>query len=462
MAKELKELTSALPDTFDLRPLIDPNLDEVDRMMRDFKPHIFHFLGHGGFNTTRGEGHLCFVDLNGLAERCTGEKIAERFAEHRTLRLVVLNSCRGAQLPRLPGQNPFAATATALVAAGLPAVLAMQFPISDSAAIAFSRAFYSALPANEGVEIAMWMGRRAIHDISPEFGTPALYLQAQDGCLFEREVDRDEEDPAVKLAIQSFKGFGREHAQSCDAVLDLTGFFGKRFAHDAADWNQEILRLLVRFLSKEVKEDRPLELVVNAHQSLAFVAGYLLEAKAGISPSFYQRGQGSSYERRPWNKNEGVVPEGDLWKPLHRLDRDPGATDLALAISVTQETLPAVQNYLDRAGMPVRALYHAVVPQLGHSSVQSGAHAFRLAEALHNLLYSQAPELRQGTIHVFGAAPNAFFFFLGQHAVPWGRIQLYEFDFRGEGHKTYEPSMLLDPSQLPARGSQEGINFLFT
>jgi hypothetical protein len=463
LEKELAELTAALPDTFEIEPMINPSLRAIDDKMREFRPHIFHFLGHGGFRPERGEGYLCFVGPDGLAERKTGLQIAESFSEHRTLRLAVLNACRGGQLPSQPDRNPFAATATALLTAGIPAVIAMQFPITDRAAIAFSAAFYSALPANEGVETAVWMGRRAIREVSNEFGTPALYLQSQDGQLFEKEADRDEEEDApVKLAIQSFKGFGRQHAKSCDAVLDLTRFFDKRFVRDAETWNDDILRRLVRFLSKEVQEDRPLDLIVNAHQSLAFTAGYLLEAKAGISPNFYQRGLGSSYEKRLWNKDKGPEPEGEVWRPIQPLIRDPGAMDLALAISVTQETRRDVEEYLAEKGLPVCTLYHAEVPQPGHDSVQSGTHAFRLAKNLHNYLKEQASGLRKGTLHVFGAAPNAFFFFLGQHAVPWGRIQLYEFDFRSERHKTYEPSILLDPARLPERGSREGIEFLFT
>lgn len=464
LTAELEALTAALPDSFEIHPLSNPSLDEVDAAMRKHKPHIFHFMGHGGFDNNRGVGYLCFVGPDGRAERQTGEQIADRLAEHTTLRLAVLNACRPGQLPRLPEQNPFAATATALLASGVPAVVAMQFPISNDAAVAFSRGFYSALPAQEEVEVAVYLGRREIHkkeSISWEFGTPALYLQAQDGKLFKPRVDRDDEDWSVKLAIQSFPGFGKQHAAKCDAVLDLTSFFDKRFSRTPATWNEQILPRLIRFLSTEVREDRDLDLVINAHQSLAFTAGYLLEAKAGIKPNFYQRGQGSSYEKRPWNKDEGSVPEGELWQPFERSPRDADSTDLALAFSITQRTLPAVERYLEEKKLAVKFLYHAEVSSPGHDSVKSGAHAYGLAHALHLWLYGQS-ELRGGTLHLFGSAPNAFLFFLGQHAAPWGRIQLYEFDYSADRHGTYEPSILLDRSQLPRLGSPEGIDFLFT
>ncbi len=466
LAKEMAAITEALSDSFEVLPLIDPDLETLDRTMREWKPHIFHFMGHGGYWQEKGEGHLCFVGRDGNAERRKAREIAEVLREHLTLRLVVLNACRSAQIENRIAKIPFLATATALVAAGLPAVLAMQFPISDEAAIAFSRAFYTELPALESIETAVWMGRRAIKSVSVEFGTPVLYLQSQDGQLFVKPASpaRREDGPRhVKLGVQSFKGFGRENVKTCDAVLDLTGYFDGRKIRQPQVWNETLLRRLVRFLSREVKEELPLDLSVNAHQSLTFALGYLLEAKAGIVPSFYQRGQAGG--SRAWHKDQGSPPSGELWRNIEPIPRDGDSDDLALTISVTQPTRMAVEDYLDAGGPRVKALYHAEVPVPGHDSVANGAHAYRLAEVLHNEIYGKAKGLRKGTLHLFGSAPNAFFFFLGQMAVPWGRIQLYEFNFRGEGGpiaESYTPSILLDPDQLPKRGSREGLHFLFT
>lgn len=454
-----------LSDAFEPEFLIDPDLAAVEKRMETFKPHILHFMGHGSFWQEKGEGHLCFVGPDGRAERVTARQIGERLGRFRTLRLAVLNACRSGEIQREESSEAFSATATALLAQGVPAVLAMQFPIYDDAALEFSRAFYGALPAQESIETAVWMGRRAVDEISWEFGTPALYLQGQDGHLFATKratpAQRDDRPEGIRLAVQSFKGFGRKHAENCDAVLDLTGLFDGRRVRKPESWNSAILRRLVRFLSRQVKEDLPLDLIVNAHQSVAFALGYLLEAKAGIETSFYQRGQ-AGIEKREWRWGDGTVPAGDLWRPFEPQLRDSEVDDLALAISVTQPTLTKVQEYLTTSGLAVHALYHAEVPLPAQDSVESGAHAARLAQTLHNSFYGRESRLRRGTLHLFGAAPNAFFFFLGRLAIPWGRIQLYEFDFRGNGDQTYSPSILLDPATLPRVGSREGIRFLFT
>ena len=58
------------------------------------------------------------------------------------LRLVVLNSCEGA---RTTLTDPYAGVATTLVQLGVPAVVAMQFEISDRAAIVFAEELYTNL-----------------------------------------------------------------------------------------------------------------------------------------------------------------------------------------------------------------------------------------------------------------------------------------------------------------------------
>ena len=58
------------------------------------------------------------------------------------LQLVVLNSCQGA---RTTLADPFAGVATTLIQSGVPAVVAMQFEISDEAAIVFAEELYTNL-----------------------------------------------------------------------------------------------------------------------------------------------------------------------------------------------------------------------------------------------------------------------------------------------------------------------------
>jgi Tfp pilus assembly protein PilF len=143
--------------------------------------HVFHFIGHGGVVGDEG-----FLEMGGEADqrvRAFGKDLSRLFNLQPTLRLVVLNSCDSAH-----GQ---ASLAKGLVSSGIPAVLAMQFPISDDAAIELAGAFYDALAKGESVDGAVTRARLKIQ-MNPrttvEWGIPVLYMRAPDGRIFEREM----------------------------------------------------------------------------------------------------------------------------------------------------------------------------------------------------------------------------------------------------------------------------------
>ncbi len=143
--------------------------------------HVLHFMGHGDFSPGPGEGALIFNDERGEEKPVTGAVLADLLRDRRELRLVLLNACDSARATTEDGRDPFAGVATALVKAGMPAVVAMQFPISDQAAIAFSAAFYGRLAAGRSLEAATAAGRQAIlsdNVRSLEWGTPVLFLRA--------------------------------------------------------------------------------------------------------------------------------------------------------------------------------------------------------------------------------------------------------------------------------------------
>jgi CHAT domain len=196
-----------------------PTLERlVEVLERDPEIHILHFMGHAGFEDTSGRGALLFERPDGMRHAVTGELFAEQVQECRSLRLVVLNCCQGGQAPRQRGKNPFTGVATALLWRGLPAVVAMQFSISDQAALTFAGKFYSALAAGAPVDVATALARKAIYRRSPrslEWITPVVFLQVPDGrLLVPEEVPRpaaeprpQEPDPAwVAALLQGLDG----------------------------------------------------------------------------------------------------------------------------------------------------------------------------------------------------------------------------------------------------------------
>jgi len=147
--------------------------------------HIFHFIGHGGFDRVAKEGTLALADGAGGTYQLGAENLAMVLHGHPSLRLVVLNAC---ETGRASSADPFSSVGGALMRAGVPAALAMQYPVSDRAAVEFSRSFYEALALRRGVDAAVMDARQSILLELPgtlEWGTPVLYMRSLDGLLFD-------------------------------------------------------------------------------------------------------------------------------------------------------------------------------------------------------------------------------------------------------------------------------------
>ncbi|HEY7124629.1 MAG TPA: tetratricopeptide repeat protein [Ktedonobacterales bacterium] len=152
--------------------------------------HVFHFIGHGGFDPRKNEGLLALAEDNGKTHLLSATELGRLLANHPSLRLVVLNACEGAKGSQ---RDLFSSTAATLARRGLPAVLAMQEEITDKAAIECTRAFYEALADGLPVDAAVAEARTAISlgiENTMEWGTPVLYMRSPDGVLFDLPQDR--------------------------------------------------------------------------------------------------------------------------------------------------------------------------------------------------------------------------------------------------------------------------------
>ena len=160
---------------------------DLQRTMRTGETpwHIFHFVGHGGFDEQRNEGYIVLADDAQKAHRLYATQLARLLARQRTsLRLVLLNACEGARTGAL---DLLSSTAATLINSGVPAVLAMQYAIADSVAVEFANTFYESLADNLPVDAAVAEARNAInfHNArSLAWATPVLYMRSPDGQLF--------------------------------------------------------------------------------------------------------------------------------------------------------------------------------------------------------------------------------------------------------------------------------------
>jgi CHAT domain len=168
--------------------------------------HVLHFIGHGGFDHRANEGFVVLTTADGKPDPVEASRFSSLLRRARPVpRLIVLNSCSGAATG---STDLFAGTAAALTRAGVPAVAAMQFTITDDSAIAFARGFYTAIAEGRGVDDAVSTGRVTILGTGNgtlEWLTPVLYLRGSQTQLFTRAADV----PAGKGNVPSFAKDGQ-------------------------------------------------------------------------------------------------------------------------------------------------------------------------------------------------------------------------------------------------------------
>ena len=175
--------------------LPSPTTTELAAWLRSHEVHVLHVIGHGDFDEGQQEGVLYFCDEYGRSVAVPPAVLGPYLHDHDPLRLVFLNAC---QSGRLGAADPFSGMAQRLVQQDCTAVVAMQFPISDGAATAFTGEFYAALADGMPVDQAVTSARKGLlAGYASEWATPVLYLNAPDGQVFDGVAPRAPEATGI-------------------------------------------------------------------------------------------------------------------------------------------------------------------------------------------------------------------------------------------------------------------------
>jgi hypothetical protein len=185
--EKLKEKYPVLIETWD-----QPTLEEFEDKLEEVKPHVLHIISHGRFNKLEKRGEIALLNPKDKTAQWY-EEIG--FAEHfkrmsRIPHLLFLHLCEGGQVGKGEFDISFGGLAPRLISAGIPAVVAMQYPIKNEAAKVFCRAFYGELAKGESVDNAVQEGRYKLTQADTEahsnrvFGTPVLYMRSCDSIIF--------------------------------------------------------------------------------------------------------------------------------------------------------------------------------------------------------------------------------------------------------------------------------------
>ncbi|MGF6531034.1 hypothetical protein P3T20_001815 [Paraburkholderia sp. GAS206C] len=243
----------------------------------------------------------------------------------------------------------------------------------------------------------------------------------------------------VVFGVKSFEHPFDRLEDRCTVVLDLIPHFDERAIREQTDWAATLYPKLKDFLQTAARDNQHVRLVLDAHITLAFAAGSVLNIKSGRNVEIEQR----TVHRNVWHSSD--MPRDPSWPgwefDLERLNDADG--DMAIAVCLTHDVVPAVKAHL-AASLPQVSSLLVARPTCGAGarSVACGQHAFDLAEALA-LQINQKRIQSRPSLHLFIAAPNAFTFFFGQRQPGLGKATLYEYDFEGTDGGGYKPSLSL-------------------
>ncbi len=146
---------------------------------------IVHLTGHGAFED--GVGYVGLNLPDGGLDWVDARALVRLLGSQRSIKLLLLNSC---STGRVDAGAAFRGLAPQIVRSGVPAVAAMQYSLTDAAALTFARAFYRQLCMGENagqVDVAITYARNMLGVMHPNdisFAAPLLYTHASNGIIY--------------------------------------------------------------------------------------------------------------------------------------------------------------------------------------------------------------------------------------------------------------------------------------
>jgi hypothetical protein len=376
--------------------------------------HIFHFIGHGGFDAERDEGVLAFANDDGTKRLLTATEFGRLLGDHDPLRLAVLNACEGA---RGGLRDVFSSTAATLVRRGVPAVVSMQYEISDGAAIQFGTRFYAALAHNLPVDAALAearIGMSVATSESAEWGTPVLYTNSPDARLFNLSEVRS-------IVTQGAKGSTRPSTTD-----QLQQRWEQALAYiQAEQWNQAAQLLTTIVAEQPDYRDAAARLeVVRSH---ARVDELYAEARALQASGSWQASLDVLQQIRAldpdYRDSDGLthIAREALSKPEPQVSPDPVVPPATATKASIPERTPVAASALSK--VVLFGIWFALALFIEHSSYEEAKMPFQLPSRLDVAVLGYQPSW----VWAGGGAVVAVVFMLylasrSRTSISWSRV----------------------------------------
>lgn len=283
LAKEraaLEKMAAAMPGVLQMRVLdgIVTRADLADALlMGDYD--IIHFSGHGDY--IEGRGYVGLNRPDGGPDWVHSGAISRLAVNYRSIKLVVLNTCGSG---RVSDSQAFQGLAPQMVRFGVPAVVAMQYPLPDDTATIFSREFYKRLCVGEDagqVDVAMAYARgmlAVLHPHDRSWAAPVVYTHAADGVIYRLQrtsAPQQALDPVGRRARLAALRASLQTSQSLKEDWQLANTDGLFI------WRQMLRRAEETYRSHLSDPDPDVQAV--ARQGLALVQERLLALESALA-----------------------------------------------------------------------------------------------------------------------------------------------------------------------------------
>ena len=163
-------------DRFEIDFLDKASVRNIQEALDKKEYHILHFTGHGIYSRQERICYLLLEDDFGSAMRVDNDSVADLISRHQSLRLVVLSGC---QTALSVGHRVLCELPAPLLTKNIPAVIAMQYSVTDRSAMGLARTFYTGIGEGLPLDLALTNARRALlasrNEGMVDFGTPVLY-----------------------------------------------------------------------------------------------------------------------------------------------------------------------------------------------------------------------------------------------------------------------------------------------
>lgn len=143
--------------------------------LRNFRPNILHFIGHGVLQREgpeAGQGALVLETEGGTTDLLSGNALRTMMGPDSSVSLAILNSC---ETGIFGVGDTISGVAQTLVATGTPAVIATMRVILDQAALMFTREFYRSFVDGFPLEFSVIEARKYLSINQADWAAYALF-----------------------------------------------------------------------------------------------------------------------------------------------------------------------------------------------------------------------------------------------------------------------------------------------